>query len=85
MRIVRESQDLASAFRSARSEAESAFGDPRIYIEKYLEHPRHIEFQILADRYGEISKMMVKIFEELKKERKENREDMKKRVVWETR
>jgi acetyl-CoA carboxylase biotin carboxylase subunit len=54
MRIVRESQDLASAFRSARSEAESAFGDSRVYIEKYLEYPRHIEFQILADQHGEV-------------------------------
>ncbi|MGB2958939.1 MAG: acetyl-CoA carboxylase biotin carboxylase subunit [Bacteroidota bacterium] len=54
MRIVRESGDLGSALRSARSEAESAFGDPRVYLEKYLEHPRHIEFQILADHHGAV-------------------------------
>ncbi len=52
MRIVNSSDELASAFRSAQSEAQSAFGDNRIYVEKYLENPRHIEFQILADKYG---------------------------------
>jgi len=54
MRIVHASGDLGSAFRGARSEADSAFGDPRIYIEKYLEQPRHIEFQILADNHGNV-------------------------------
>ena len=48
------SAEIASAFRAAKSEAESAFGDGRIYIEKYLEAPRHIEFQILADQHGNI-------------------------------
>lgn len=52
MRIVNRVDELASAFRSAQSEAKSAFGDDRIYVEKYLENPRHIEFQILADQYG---------------------------------
>jgi acetyl-CoA carboxylase biotin carboxylase subunit len=52
MRIVHQENELVSAFRSAQSEAKSAFADDRIYIEKYLEKPRHIEFQILADKYG---------------------------------
>lgn len=52
MRIVSNVDELASAFRSAQSEAQSAFGDNRVYVEKYLENPRHIEFQILADQYG---------------------------------
>jgi acetyl-CoA carboxylase biotin carboxylase subunit len=52
MRIVHDENQIASAFRSAQSEANSAFGDNRIYIEKYLENPRHIEFQILADEHG---------------------------------
>jgi propionyl-CoA carboxylase alpha chain len=52
MRIVRNERDLSSSFASAQSEARSAFGDPRVYIEKYLEGPRHVEFQILADQYG---------------------------------
>ncbi len=52
MRIVNGHDELASAFRSAQSEAQSAFGDNRVYVEKYLENPRHIEFQILADQYG---------------------------------
>jgi acetyl-CoA carboxylase biotin carboxylase subunit len=54
MRIVRRVEDLPSALRGARSEAESAFGDSRIYLEKYLERPRHVEFQILGDRFGSI-------------------------------
>jgi acetyl-CoA carboxylase biotin carboxylase subunit len=52
MRIVHRMDELLSAFRGAQSEAQSAFGDSRVYVEKYLENPRHIEFQILADRYG---------------------------------
>ncbi|RCK77288.1 MAG: Biotin carboxylase of acetyl-CoA carboxylase [Ignavibacteriae bacterium] len=52
MRIVKMESELTSALRSAQSEAQTAFGDNRIYIEKYLENPRHIEFQILCDSYG---------------------------------
>lgn len=54
MRIVREKSELKSALRSASSEAKSAFADPRIYIEKYLERPRHVEIQILADKFGNV-------------------------------
>lgn len=54
MRIVHSADELRSAFGAARSEALSAFGDARVYVEKYLENPRHIEFQILADRHGNI-------------------------------
>ncbi len=54
MRAVKAKAEIASAFRAAKSEAESAFGDGRIYIEKYLEGPRHIEFQILADQHGNV-------------------------------
>jgi acetyl-CoA carboxylase, biotin carboxylase subunit len=52
MRIVRSEHEFASGIKAAKSEARSAFGDDRIYVEKYLESPRHIEFQILADDYG---------------------------------
>ncbi len=52
MRIVHNGSTLSSAFAGAQSEALSAFGDGRVYVEKYLENPRHIEFQILADKYG---------------------------------
>jgi acetyl-CoA carboxylase biotin carboxylase subunit len=52
MRIVREKKELKSALRAASSEAKSAFADPRIYIEKYLERPRHVEIQILVDKFG---------------------------------
>lgn len=52
MRIVRNSEDFNKSVKAARSEAKSAFGDDRVYVEKYLEEPRHIEFQILADKHG---------------------------------
>ncbi len=54
MRIVREKSELKSALRAASSEAKSAFADPRIYMEKYLERPRHVEIQILADKFGNV-------------------------------
>src|SRR5207249_12147582 len=43
MRLVRTAEEMPSAFRDARSEAENAFGDSEVYIEKYIERPRHIE------------------------------------------
>ncbi|MBI5374945.1 MAG: acetyl-CoA carboxylase biotin carboxylase subunit [Candidatus Schekmanbacteria bacterium] len=52
MRIVHSEADMVSALRAARSEANSAFGDSAIYIEKYIENPRHIEIQVLADEHG---------------------------------
>lgn len=54
MRIVADPAGLRSAIRAARSEAANAFGDGRIYVEKYLEQPRHVEFQILADAHGNV-------------------------------
>jgi len=52
LRLVRSEGELASALRMARSEAGSAFGDSSVYVEKYLEEPRHIEIQVLADSQG---------------------------------
>lgn len=54
MRVVEAPRDLERAITAARSEAGTAFGDSRIFIEKYLHKPRHIEFQILADSHGNI-------------------------------
>ncbi|MBC8479691.1 MAG: ATP-grasp domain-containing protein, partial [FCB group bacterium] len=54
MRIVNSSSELSDAFDRARSEASKAFSDDRIYIEKYLEEPHHIEIQVFADNYGKI-------------------------------
>jgi len=54
MRVVREKSELASAAKAARSEAGSAFADDRIYLEKLIENPRHVEFQIIADSHGNI-------------------------------
>ncbi len=52
IRVVREEKEFESAFRTASGEAKAAFGDGRLYLEKYLDRPRHIEVQILADRHG---------------------------------
>ena len=52
MRVVERESELASAWRDATSEAENAFGDGRLYLEKYLPRPRHIEIQILGDNHG---------------------------------
>lgn len=52
MRIVREPDELKEAFIRARSEAQKAFGSSRVYIEKYIENPKHIEVQVIADSYG---------------------------------
>ncbi len=54
MRLAWNARELRSAFDTARNEAEKAFGDPTVYLEKYLEAPRHIEFQILADNHGRV-------------------------------
>jgi acetyl-CoA carboxylase, biotin carboxylase subunit len=54
MRIVRAADELAPAFRAAQAEAAAAFGVPDIYVEKYVEAPRHIEIQIMADAKGNV-------------------------------
>ena len=52
MRVVREQSDFKTSFERAVSEAKSAFGDGTVFIERFLERPRHIEVQILADAAG---------------------------------
>lgn len=54
MRVVYDRQQFASAFQIARSEAQAAFGNPNVYIEKAIERARHVEIQVLADEYGNI-------------------------------
>ena len=54
MRLVPSASELAAAWRDAASEALNAFGDARVYLEKYLDRPRHIEIQIFADSHGNI-------------------------------
>jgi acetyl-CoA carboxylase biotin carboxylase subunit len=54
MRQVATESELAAAWRDAESEAQNAFGDGRLYLEKYLERPRHIEMQIFGDAHGKI-------------------------------
>jgi acetyl-CoA carboxylase, biotin carboxylase subunit len=52
MRIVREPEDVAHAFHTATNEAEKGFSNPDVYLERFIERPRHIEFQLLADKHG---------------------------------
>ncbi len=54
MKVAHNDIRLANAFLIAQSEAEASFGDSRVYIEKYIDQPRHIEFQILADEHGKV-------------------------------
>jgi acetyl-CoA carboxylase biotin carboxylase subunit len=54
MRVARTEEEFSLAFQTAQKEAETSFGDGRMYIEHFVEHPRHIEFQILADSYGNV-------------------------------
>ncbi|MBL8717874.1 MAG: acetyl-CoA carboxylase biotin carboxylase subunit [Myxococcales bacterium] len=52
MRIVRRPEDIENAFQSATSEAASGFKNPDVYVERFIERPRHIEFQVLVDKHG---------------------------------
>ncbi|MBL0226184.1 MAG: acetyl-CoA carboxylase biotin carboxylase subunit [Geobacteraceae bacterium] len=54
MKIVHSQATLPNAFATARAEAQSGFGNPEVYIEKYCERPRHVEIQILADKHGNV-------------------------------
>ena len=54
MRVVRNEEDLQKAFREARSEAKTAFGDDTVFLEKFVDRPKHIEVQIAADSFGNI-------------------------------
>jgi len=54
MRIVNTEAALSSAYSAARAEAQAGFGDDRVYVEKYVDRPKHIELQILADRFGNV-------------------------------
>jgi acetyl-CoA carboxylase biotin carboxylase subunit len=54
MRIVRNEDELPALFRQAQSEASAAFGNGDLYLEKYVENPRHIEFQVLGDEHGNV-------------------------------
>ena len=57
MRVIRNPEDLPALFHAARSEAAAAFGNGDLYMEKFIERPRHIEFQILADKYGHVASL----------------------------
>jgi acetyl-CoA carboxylase biotin carboxylase subunit len=54
MRVVHRQEELLNAYETARSEAQQAFGTPDVYAEKFIERPRHIEFQVLGDQHGKV-------------------------------
>ncbi len=54
MRVIHTGEEFEAGMTASRNEARSAFGDERVYIEKYIDHPRHIEIQILADTHGNV-------------------------------
>ena len=54
MRIVRSADEFSDAYAAAQAEAQGAFGSPEVYLERYLDNPRHIEFQVLADEHGNV-------------------------------
>ena len=54
MRVVRSVDDLSDAFKLAQSEAKSAFGDGTVFLERFIDKPRHIEVQLLADKEGNV-------------------------------
>jgi acetyl-CoA carboxylase biotin carboxylase subunit len=54
MRIVRQKRELEKAFHSAAAESQQAFGDSRLYLEKYISSPKHIEVQVLGDKHGNV-------------------------------
>ena len=54
MRVIRNESDLETLFNSAQAEAAAAFGNGNLYMEKFIERPRHIEFQVLGDEYGKV-------------------------------
>lgn len=54
MRVIRSKDELKSSVEAGKREAKSAFGDDSVYLEKYMENPRHIEFQVVADHHGNV-------------------------------
>jgi len=54
MRVVRSAEEVATAFRAAQAEAQAAFGVPDVYVEKFVERPRHVEIQVIADTQGHV-------------------------------
>ena len=54
MRLVRKPEELTKLFLAAQGESEAAFGNPGLYLEKFIENPRHVEFQLMADSHGNV-------------------------------
>ena len=54
MRVAQNSKELSKSIQAAQNEAKASFGNSEVYLEKYVEEPRHIEFQVIADKYGKV-------------------------------
>jgi acetyl-CoA carboxylase biotin carboxylase subunit len=57
MRVARDAESFVAALQMAQNEARAAFGDPSVYLERFLERPRHIEIQVLGDRHGRVAQL----------------------------
>jgi len=57
MKVAQTENDLAEALATAKAESKAAFGDDVVYLEKYLQRPRHIEIQIIADSHGNVAQL----------------------------
>src|SRR5260370_20075776 len=57
MRVIREEAEVEKFFNAAQSEAAAAFGNGNLYMEKFIERPRHIEFQVIGDNYGKVTSL----------------------------
>ena len=62
MRIVRNDGEFDDAWHSAKQEAKASFSNDGIYVEKYVEEPRHIEFQIVGDQFGNVAHLSERLF-----------------------
>src|SRR6185437_15839081 len=54
IRVVREPREIGEALSAVKAEAAGAFGDDRVFIEKFIENPRHVEIQVLGDKHGHV-------------------------------
>ena len=59
MRIVWDEKEFEKAFQMAQAEAEAGFGNPDVYLEKFIENPRHVEIQVLGDTFGNVDRKSV--------------------------
>ncbi len=62
MRLIHSAEEVEEAYTTAKSESLSSFGDDTVYLEKFVEEPHHIEFQILGDKHGNVIHLRTRMF-----------------------